>query len=77
MKHIVESLVLFGVLSLIVGIIVGASTHLFSNWSPSTDHTFTSCLDFILNWKTLTLTFLGLAIVLLLRQVIVVLTRNT
>jgi hypothetical protein len=76
MKRIVESLVMFGALSLIIGVIVGGSAYLFFNWTPLTHHTFTSCWDFICNSRTLTLTFLGLGIALFIRQVIVVLTRN-
>ena len=76
MKHIVESLVRFGLLSLIIGVAVGASAHFFFNWTPLTHHTFASCWDFIFNWRTFALTFLGLGIALFLRQVIIVLTRK-
>ena len=76
MKRIVENLVMFGALSLIIGVIVGASACLFFNWTPLTDHTIALCWEYVFNWKTLTLTFVGLCIVLLLRQVIIVLTRN-
>jgi len=75
MKQIVESLVMFGMLSLIIGIIVGTSAHLFFNWTPSFNHSLSSCWDFIITWKTFTLSFLGLGIALFLRQLIVVLTR--
>lgn len=77
MKRIVESLVMFGALSLIVGVIVGASAHLFFNWTPLTHHTFASYWDYISHSRTVTLTLIGLGIALFLRQVIVVLTRNT
>jgi len=76
MKHIVESLVSFGLLSLIIGGAVGASAYLFFNWRPLTDDAFASCWDFIFNWRTFALTFLGLGIALFLRQVIIVLTRK-
>ena len=77
MKHIVKSLVMFGGLSLIIGVIVGASAYLFINWTFLIHHTLTSCWDYIFNWRTFTLTFLGLGILFFLRQVIVVLTGNT
>ena len=76
MKHIVESLVMFGALSLIIGVIVGASAYLFINWTLLTHHTLASYWDYIFNCRTFTLTLLGLGIVFFLRQVMVALTGN-
>ena len=77
MKHILENVVMFGALSLIIGVIVGVSAYFFFNWTPLTDQTFASYWDYIFSSRTFTLTFLGLGIALFLRQLIVVLTRNT
>ena len=76
MKRFIDSLVMFGALSFIIGVIVGVSAYFFFNWTPLTDHTITSYWDYISNSRTVTLTFIGLSIAFFLRQVIVVLTRN-
>ena len=77
MKQIVESLVMFGALSFIIGIIVGVSAYFFFNWTPLINHTFESYWHYISNSSILTLTFIGVGIAFFLRQIIIVLTRNT
>ena len=76
MKDIVVGVVVLVTVTLIIGVIVGASAYVCFDWTPLTHHTFKSCWRYISNWRTFTLIFLGFGVALFVRQVIVILTHN-